>query len=144
MDRKKNQTALSGKRKEIAQVNAIRYPGRWAESLSGKQAQVRDWRYIAMQLLHRNTASFRLVAIIDDVFDFDECQVLKTDEGLALAAGHCGKKTIQRELSILYSLGLILKDEVWIDRSGNGKRVRTRRIRLAIPMDVSGIHLRDF
>jgi len=137
---------LSGKRKQIALVDAIRYPDPWRESFTGRAEQFRDWRYIAMQVLHRNGGPFRLIAILDNVFDFEKCEILATDADLSREAGHCGTKTVSREIAALEKLGLIVKDVKWNDKAVNGKsvkKVRGRRIRLAIPSDVNGIHIRD-
>lgn len=133
---------LSGKRREIATVEAIRYPSYWRESLSGRAKQFRDWRYIAMQVLHRNGGPFRIIAILDEVFDLETCEILATDSQLSTQAGHCGTKTVSREISALEKLGLITKESKW--NENGGKMVRGRRIRLAIPSDVSDVHLRDF
>jgi hypothetical protein len=131
---------LSGKRKEIAPLKAIRYPDRWRESISGREEQFKEWRYIAMQVLQRNGGPFRVIAILDAVFLWEDCHILATNERLASEAGHCGTKTVQRDLSALEALGLIDRDIWWVDHGE--KKVRGRRIRLSIPADVSGIHIR--
>lgn len=132
--------SLGGSRKKIDKVDAIRFPDRWGKSLSDRQAQFRDWRYTAMQVLHRNSGPFRVIAILDELFSLEDGECWATDEQFAREAGHCNVKTISRELQALRLLGLIFLEPGWIEKYG--KKVRGRRIRLALPHDLKGVHQR--
>jgi hypothetical protein len=134
------QPPLSGTRRQIADTQAIRFPNRWLETTSERRDQFLEWRYIAMQVIQRNGGPFRLIAIFDEVFDLDTCECLASDEELAIEAGRCSSKTASRELRALRSLGLIIAETHWIEKAG--KKVKGRRVRLAVPSDLSGIHLR--
>ncbi|MCB5205041.1 hypothetical protein LH464_21480 [Neorhizobium sp. T786] len=134
------QAGLSGKHRELPRVQAIRYPYRWEDSGIKRVQQFKDWRHIAMQVLQRSKGSFRVVAIMDEAFDFETCECLKTDEEIALEAGNCTVKTIQRDLRALRQAGLILSETHWINKGG--KKVKGRRVRLAVPSDLTGINVR--
>lgn len=132
---------LSGKRKQIAPVEAIRYLDPWRGSLPERVKQFRDWRYVAMQVLHPNGGPFRLISIFDALLIWDTGEIEATDEEFSIEAGHCGTKTVSRELAALERLGLIIRDIKWITKGE--KKVRGRRIRLAVPSDLNA-HIRDF
>jgi hypothetical protein len=141
MASEKNLRALEGKRREVAENEAILFPLWWRESHFGRLEQFREWRRVAMQVVDRSgsIALFRLLAAFDDVFSLQDCDITATDERISRAAGRCGTKTVQRGIASLKSLGLITTSPVWIAK--DEKRVRGRRIRLAVPRDISGIHI---
>ncbi|NTJ67564.1 hypothetical protein G6M50_06270 [Agrobacterium rhizogenes] len=132
--------SLSGNRKKINKVDAIRFPDIWGKSLSDRAIQFREWRYIAMQVVHRSSGPFRVIAILDVLFSLEDCECWATDEEFAHEAGHCNVKTISRELQALRSLGLVFLEKSWIEKYG--KKVRARRLRLALPYDLKGVHQR--
>lgn len=99
-----------------------------------------EWRYIAMQVITRNGGNFRIMAIIDAVFDISSCHIISTDEEMALGAGGCSVKTISRDLGAMKDMGLIIAADAWIEK--NGKKVKGRKIRLAVPSDMTGIFIR--
>jgi len=80
------------------------------------------------------------MAIIDAVFDMSSCQIISTDEEMAIEAGGCSVKTISRDIRAMKDMGLIIAEETWIEK--NGKMVKGRKIRLSIPSDLSGIFIR--
>ncbi|MDR6818463.1 hypothetical protein J2X76_003640 [Neorhizobium sp. 2083] len=135
------QTGLSGKRREVAEIKAIRYPDRWFGTSEGRHQQFKDWRYVAMQVLQKNDVrAFRVLAILEDVFEWETFDIRLTDGQLSQAAGHCSSKTVSRELADLRRVGLILVDYGWTQKGG--KNVKGRRVRLAFPADIGGIHIR--
>lgn len=93
-----------------------------------------------MQVLTKRGGSFRIIAILEEVFDFDACECWETNEEFARAGGHCTTKTVSRELSALKGFGLITAEPGWIEKAG--KMTKGRRIRLSVPSDLSGIHVR--
>lgn len=93
-----------------------------------------------MQVLRKNGGPYSLMVVFEDAFDLIDGECLATDEDLAREAGHCAVKTISREVQALRQLGLITTEPHWVARGG--KKVKGRRIRLAIPADIGDIHLR--
>lgn len=134
---------LGGKHKGISQIEAVRFGHPWPRTASDRQKIFEEWHDIAMQVLHANRASFRLMAIYWRLISWETGEIWETDAELTSFAGRCDKKTISREIAMLRKLGLIIIDHEWVDRIGNGKKVRCRILRLAVPKKLpSGIVLR--
>ena len=132
---------LSGKRHEIAKERAIRFPDLWDREREKRVNQFRVWRYMAMQVLNRRGVSaFRVMAILDQVFDFSDCCIYATDAELAWECGHCAEKTVRRDLNVLLSVGLLTAETTWIDKGG--KMRKARKMKLAVPFDLTGIDVR--
>lgn len=137
---KKDTSGLSGQRKRVAETNAIRFERVWPKTDEARQKQFKAWRDIAMQILNANKASFRLMCVYGDAMNWENGEVWDSDEELAHAAGRCGKKTISREVSLHRKLGIILIEHGWRDKFG--KKIRTRKIKMAVPKDMPAyVHL---
>lgn len=95
---------------------------------------------MALQVMRKNGGIVGVMSVFEDFFDFDACDCTATDEELAGEAGRCVIKTISREIQAMRLLGLITTEPYWIQRGG--KKVKGRRIRLALPADLSGVHIR--
>lgn len=144
MATKKNLQDLSGRRREIAESEAILYPLFWRESHAGRLGQFKEWRNVAMQVVDkaRAVSAFRLLAAFDEVFSLSTCDITATDARIAMAAGHCATKTVQRGIADLKALGLIETSSVWLP---NGEKlVRGRRIRLSVPENLTGVIVPEF
>lgn len=133
------QSALSGKHKKRDGSPAIRYPNKWGDSIQQRCSQFSTWKDVALQVIQREKGSFRLIAIFSDVFDPIMGECLWTNEQLARRAGRCTEKTIQREITALRDMGLIRLETTWIEKAG--KKVKGRRITLAMPIDLNGIEI---
>lgn len=131
---------LSGKHRKTAETLAFRYPDPWAPTLVDRWQQFKDWRYLAMQVLRKNKGPFGVMVVLEEFFDMTAGHCLATNEELAGETGRCAVKTIDREIQAMRRLGLILTEPYWIQRGG--KKVKGRRIRLAIPADISDLHIR--
>lgn len=131
MQLKKDLSELSGNRKRIDSVDAVRYPRVWPKAAVSRLEAFNAWKVIAMRLLHANKASFRLMCVYPDAMSWENGEVWSSDEDLANLAGGCGTKTISREVALYKSLGLIMVERGWRDRAG--KLVATRKIRMALP-----------
>lgn len=94
-----------------------------------------------MQIVDRKgaIALFRLLAAFDEVFSLQDCDITATDERIARAAGRCSTKTVQRGIALLKDYDLVIIEPMWIPKGE--KLVRGRRIQLAVPLDLSGVHL---
>lgn len=104
---------------------------RWPAERKDQYRAFDDWHDIAMQLIHRAGASFRLMAVYKKVIRWREGCIWNSDEELALEAGRCGWKTISREIGVHRDLGIIAIERGW--RVAHGNRLRTRTIRLSVP-----------
>lgn len=89
-----------------------------------------------MQILHKNNASFRLMAIMPFALSRENGEVWSSNKALAAMAGGCSERTITRDVETYVSLGIVLVEEGW--RESLGKMVRTRKIKMAIPRDMPG------
>lgn len=134
------QLGSSMRRAKAPAVKAIRYPDQWSRSLDERDQQWKDWRHIAMQVLQQNDCrAHRVLAILQDLFDWDKEEISATDEGFAAASGYCSTKTVQRDLKDLRRLGLIVSVPEWKDRGG--KYVKGRTITLSLPESLDGVKL---
>lgn len=134
------QTSLSGKPRKAAETQAIRFPNKWPLALEDRRDEFLNWRHIAMQVLQRNALSYRVIATFDLMFDLEECACWATDEEFSREGGYCSAKTISRDITAMRDAGIIITRPGWVDK--NGKKVKGRKIELAIPLDLRGIHIR--
>lgn len=124
---------ISGGKRKIAvveSVQCIRWD--WPSERKDQRQAFDDWHDIAMQILHRAKASFRLMAVYRRAFWWKQGCIWSSDEELARDAGNCNWKTISREVAMHKRLGIISVEKGW--RVVGGLRLRTREIRLAIPL----------
>lgn len=122
-----------------ASAKAIRFPV-WEAEFGRRWEQYLEWRHIAVQVIQRAGGSFRIIAILDEVFDLAAGECWATDDEFARASGGCSTKTASRDIAHMKALGLFIADSGW--RMKAGKNVRARRLRLSVPIDISGIHIR--
>lgn len=94
-----------------------------------------DWKKIAARILHQHGVSFRLVSTFEELMFWKERAITATDAVFAARGGGCSTKTISRELRQYEALGLIQVERNWRRRK-DGKIVRTRTLRLALPMNL--------
>ncbi|GLR60282.1 hypothetical protein [Rhizobium indigoferae] len=120
----------SGKRRSIEPAGQVLL-WRWPVDRKAQYRAFDDWHDIAMQIIHRAGANFRLMAVYKKVIRWKEGCIWTSDEELALAAGRCGLKTISREIGVHRDLGIISLEHGW--RVVHGNRLRTRTIRLSVP-----------
>jgi len=134
------QPGVSQRREKRPLAKAIRFPDQWGKTSDDRDQQWREWRHLALQGLQQSDCkAFRVVAILQDLFDWDAREVSSTDQGFADAAGYCSVKTIARELSELRRLGFIISERKWHERA-DGKMVKGRRIIPAIPSTPSALN----
>lgn len=136
----KPKNVLSGKHRRPEAAEAILYPRVWREWSYDRREQFKDWRYIALQVMRKNGGIVGIMAVFEDCFDFDNCECIATDDELAAESGRCVIKTVSREVQTMRLLGLITTEPYWIQRGC--KKVKGRRIRLALPADLNDVHVR--
>jgi hypothetical protein len=126
-----NEAPRSGRRKTIEKAVAV-IPWRWPEQGGKAQYDAFDnWHDVAMQIVHRARASFRLMAVYKRVIRWKSGEIWSSDAELASMAGRCNWKTISREIALHRKLGIILVTHG--SREANGRKLKTRTIRLAVP-----------
>lgn len=89
-----------------------------------------------MQILHKNNASFRLIAIVPFALSRENGEIWDSNKTLAALAGGCSERTITRDVETYVSLGIVIVEEGW--RESLGKMVRTRKLKLAMPLAMPG------
>ncbi|MBX5034237.1 hypothetical protein [Rhizobium lentis] len=120
----------SGVRRTVEPAAGV-LPWLWPTERKAQYRAFDDWHDVAMQIVHRAGAGFRLMAVYKKVMRWNEGCIWNSDAELALEAGRCSWKTISREIRLHRALGIIAIELGW--RVVHGKRWRTRTIRLAVP-----------
>lgn len=129
-----------GKRREIAPRSAD--PLLWPTTSKARFELFDTWHDVAMQLVHREKGSFRLLAVTKKVIHWKTGTITMSNAGLAERAGFCSDKTITRDVEQGAKLGIFVVSMGW--RKEGTQVVRTRIIRLALPaIFPPGIHLPD-
>lgn len=85
-----------------------------------------------MQTVHSAGVNFRLMALIERFVNWQSGELWPSNETLARRAGGCGESTVKRDIATYQKLGLLTVELGW-RRLRNGRIVRKRTIRLAIP-----------
>ena len=124
-----------GKRRKIAPRACI--PLLWPTEMKPRKELFDAWHQIAMQVLHEERQSFRLVAVIERFINWQSGELWPTNETLARRAGGCDESTIKREVGAYQRLGLLVVD-LGCRRQKGGRLVRKRTIGLAIPVGFAG------
>lgn len=129
----------SGKRRVLDRAEAL--PLKWPQGTKERFDLFDAWHDVAMQILHREKVSFRLIAVAKIVIRWSQGVITDSNAGLALRAGNCSEKTIKRDVSDYISLGLFVSALDW-KRPGGGKFITVRTLRPALPIDLpEGIFL---
>jgi hypothetical protein len=125
---------LSGRRRTVDPVKAMRFPRYWPSSIPAQDAAIRDWHDIAAQIIHAERLSFRLLSAVPFCISRETGEIWESDEALASASGNCDKKTISRDIAAYKAAGILMAEYGWRDRGG--KQVRTRKMRLSVPYEM--------
>lgn len=92
------------------------------------------WYAMAAQVLHKARASFQVIAAFKILFIWKAGEITATDIRFTHYCGGCSDKTVSRIIGNYLDLGIIQIEPGW--RVYRGKRLRTRIIRLAAPVDL--------
>lgn len=105
----------------------------WYMPAAGKQRfdAFDAWHAMAAQVLHDERASFQVIAAFKILFNWKTGDITATDTRFTRFCGGCSEKTVSRIIGIYEHLGIIKIEHGW--RVVDGRRVRTRTIRLAVP-----------
>jgi hypothetical protein len=90
-----------------------------------------DWFDIAAQIIHREGAGFRLLALYKLVINWKRGNIWHSDAELAKRAGRCSEKSISRDVTLHKRLGII--QVAHGARNVSGQKVKTRTIGLSVP-----------
>jgi hypothetical protein len=132
---------LSGNRKLVRETPCVRFGYPWPTALPKRLDVFRDWKFMALQIIHHEGGGFRLLSAMDEVLTWETGEIWASDQEISVEAGCCEKKTISREVAMFKRLGLLDVDLGWRDRFG--KLVRTRKMRLALPEHLPAyVHVR--
>lgn len=126
----------SGRRRVFEPVEAL--PLKWPQGSGDAVRKARfdlfdAWHGVAMQILHRERCSFRLMAVSKIVIRWSQGIITDSNEDLAERAGGCSEKTISREVQDYTSLGVLISELRW-KRPGGGKFITVRTLRPALPV----------
>lgn len=122
----------TGRRRDI--VTAAPVPLRWPKERSEQQSLFRTWHACAARALHAGNHSFRLLAAVPIFLNWSKGKLWPSNSTLARCLGGCSEKTVQREVNLYRSLGVIDVQEV----SVKGQRYRNRVISLTFPAHTNG------
>jgi hypothetical protein len=110
-------------------------PLNWPKESKARKEAFEAWHAVAMQVCNQAGVSFRVMAIVERFVHWNTGTFWATNETIAMRAGRCSERTIKRDMASICGLGLFIVERGW-RRSRNGKLVRSRLIRLAIPKDL--------
>lgn len=106
-------------------------PLRWPSGSKNRYDLFDAWHDVAMQVVDRAGARFRLLAVAKKVIRWDSGTITLSNAELAARAGRCSEKTITRDVAQAADLGIFIVDMGW--RKEGTQIVRTRTIRPAVP-----------
>ncbi|WP_041594769.1 hypothetical protein [Brucella microti] len=121
---------LSGERRQFHKTKSVKLL--WPEGSANRFQLFDAWHDVAMQILHRQKAGLRVIAISKKVIRWSNGSIVGSNEELAIRAGYCSPKTISREIQSYVALGLLVSNLDW-KRPGGGKFVTVRELHLALP-----------
>ncbi|WP_265975777.1 hypothetical protein [Brucella intermedia] len=120
----------SGKRREFKTVKGVKL--RWPEGAKQRFDLFDAWHDVAMQIIHREKAGLRLMAISKKVVRWATGSIRISNEEMAERAGYCSPKTMSREVQIYTSLGLFVPKTEW-KRPSKDKFLTVRELFLSLP-----------
>lgn len=121
---------LSGERRQFRSVKSVRL--RWPEGSKLRYDMFDAWHDIAMQIIHREKAGLRIMAISKKVVQWSTGSIRISNEEMAERAGYCSPKTMSREVQVYTALGLLIPKREW-KRPSKEKFVTVRELFLALP-----------
>lgn len=119
-----------GRRRVLARAPSVSL--RWPATTKARKELFDAWHQIGMQTVHSAGVNFRLMALIERFVNWQSGELWPSNETLARRAGGCGESTVKRDIATYQKLGLLTVELGW-RRLRNGRIVRKRTIRLAIP-----------
>ena len=122
----------AGQRRDV--VIAAPVPLRWPKERGEQQNLFTTWHACTARVLHAGNHSYRLLAAVPIFLNWSKGKLWPSNSTLARCLGGCSEKTIQREVNLYRSLGVIDVQEV----SVKGQRYRNRVISLTFPADIGG------
>jgi hypothetical protein len=120
---------LGTRRAVVSRSESIRW--RWPSERTAQYQAFDDWFDIAAQIIHRDGAGFRLLAVYKLVINWKRGNLWQSDAELAKRAGRCSVKAISRDVALHKRLGIIEVDHGC--RDANGQKLKTRTISLSVP-----------
>ncbi|PRD41373.1 hypothetical protein C5748_22060 [Phyllobacterium phragmitis] len=104
----------------------------WFGTEKNRMETFQLWRHMAMQIIHRESYSFRLMAIVDGLIDLKSGTIKGTNRDFARFAGRCSIKTISRDITHYEDLGLFIGSRAR-KKKESGEFVEIRTLHLSLP-----------
>ncbi|MER9493969.1 hypothetical protein NKI86_19320 [Mesorhizobium sp. M0320] len=124
----------TGKRKKIQRSAAIHM--RWGSTFKECEEAFADWHHCALQIVHAENISFRLLAFVRQHLNMKAGTISGTNFEFAKMGGGCSIKTISREIGLYERLGLFIVSRCRHKIPGSGiNEVRTLRLALPTPFN---------
>ncbi|YBV97396.1 hypothetical protein M1D80_11070 [Phyllobacteriaceae bacterium JZ32] len=120
----------TGKRKRVARRAATVMT--WIGTEKDRRQTFELWRHVAMQIIHKENCSFRLMAIVDGLIDLKSGAIRGTNREFARFGGRCSIKTISRDIALYEDLGLFIGSRAR-KKKENGDFVEIRTLHLSLP-----------
>ena len=120
----------SGERRKFKAVKSVKL--QWPEGSKQRFDLFDAWHDVAMQIIHREKAGLRIMAISKKVVRWASGSIRISNEEMAERAGYCSAKTMSREVQAYVALGLLKVKTEW-KRPTKDKFVTVRELFLALP-----------
>jgi hypothetical protein len=120
---------LGVRRVVVSSSESVRW--RWPMERTAQYQAFDDWFDIAAQIIHREGAGFRLLALYKLVINWKRGNIWQSDAELARRGGRCSIKAISRDVTIHKRLGII--QVAHGSRDVKGQKLKTRTIGLSVP-----------
>ena len=122
---------LTGERRQFPPVKSIVL--QWPEGKKDRYTLFDAWHDVAMQILHREKAGLRIMAISKKVVRWSSGSIRLSNEEMAERAGYCHPKTMSREVQVYTALGLLVAKTEW-KRTSKDKFLPVRELFLSLPI----------
>ncbi|HWD13225.1 MAG TPA: hypothetical protein VG519_07715 [Pseudochrobactrum sp.] len=120
----------SGERRQSQPFKCVKLL--WPEEMKQRYDLFDAWHDVAMQIVHREKAGFRIMAISKKVVRWASGSIRASNEVMAERAGFCSTKTISREIQAYSTLGLLISKTEW-KRPSKDKFITARELFLSLP-----------
>jgi hypothetical protein len=131
-DPKANPTngSQSGERRQFQTSKCMKLL--WPEEMKQRYDLFDAWHDVAMQIVHREKAGFRIMAISKKLVRWASGSIRASNEEMAERAGFCHPKTMSREVQAYTALGLLVAKTEW-KRPSKAKFLTVRELFLSLP-----------
>lgn len=138
-----NNPRWTGKRKRIPRCTSGSVPMGWGKTVKECEEAFADWHHCALQIVHAENISFRLLAFVRQHLNMKTGTISGTNLEFSKMGGGCSIKTISREIGLYEGLGLFIGTRRRHKLPGGGI-IEVRTLRLSLPKTFApGITMRE-